>query len=87
MCCFVLADWQVSYLELIHPTDLAAVQLTQHGGLPTVRWQLFPERLEKGSNLSAADASAAISAMCVQDELLAKGLLTSFADSPLVLST
>ncbi len=78
-------DWQVSYLELIHPSDLAAVQLTQQAGLPSVRWQLFPERLEKG--VVRRGRVRGLFLPRAQDEALTKAALASFADSPLVLST
>ena len=37
-----------SYLEMVHPTDFAGVQIASAAELPTVRWHVFPERLEKG---------------------------------------
>jgi hypothetical protein len=40
--------WQVSYLEMIQPSDRAGRELTLIESLPGVRWRLFPESLEKG---------------------------------------
>ena len=37
-----------SYLEMVHPTDFTGVQIATADELPTVRWHVFPERLEKG---------------------------------------
>jgi hypothetical protein len=40
-------DWSLSYCEMVQPADCSAVRV-EDAHLPCVRWQLFPESLEKG---------------------------------------
>ena len=39
---------QVSYVEMVHPSDFRTVELTWRDGQAAVRTPLFADRLEKG---------------------------------------
>lgn len=75
----------VSYLEMVHPTDFAGVQLAVIDGWPTVRWHLFPERLEKGVIRRGRLRGAVLSRR--DDLVAAPAAMNAFAFSPLTLST
>jgi hypothetical protein len=74
-----------SYLELVHPTDFAGVQVSSADGLTTLRWRLFPERLEKGVIRRGRVRGYVLPRH--EDEAAAKKLAAEFAKSELVLST
>jgi hypothetical protein len=78
-------DLSASYVEMIHPTDFAGVQFTTSGELPTVRWHLFPERLEKGVIRRGRVRGLFIPR--AGDLARCEALYREFAASPLVLST
>ena len=75
----------MSYLEMVHPTDFAGVQLENLGGLNSVRWRLFPESLEKGVIRRGRVRGLFLPRDSDLDQ--APQLLADFAASPLVLST
>lgn len=77
--------YDVSYVEMVHPTDFAGIQLSVVDQLPTVRWHLFPERLEKGVIRRGRVRGVLVSR---EDDLhAAQQALAAFATSPLTLST
>jgi hypothetical protein len=75
----------VSYLECVHSTDFAGVQISHADGLSIVRWRLFPERLEKGVIRRGRVRGYLLPR--ASDEALALELIKDFASSQLVLST
>jgi hypothetical protein len=76
---------ELSYLEMVHPSDFAGVQLSQQDNLATVRWHLFPERLEKG--VIRRGRVRGVFLPRADDQQLAVVAINEFAVSPLVLST
>jgi hypothetical protein len=74
-----------SYLELVHPTDFAGVQIASADGLVTLRWRLFPEPLEKGVIRRGRVRGYVLPRK--DDEAAAQKLVDEFAKSELVLST
>jgi hypothetical protein len=74
-----------SYLELVHPTDFAGVQLSRADGLLTLRWRLFPEPLEKGVIRRGRVRGYVLPR--AKDAEAASKLVEEFARSALVLST
>lgn len=74
-----------SYLEMVHPTDFAGVQITSEADQATVRWHVFPERLEKG-----VIRRARVRGLFVprdNDMQHAREQIAAFVLSPLALST
>lgn len=78
-------DFGFSYAEMVHPSDFAGVQCLRQGELPTVRWQLFPERLEKG--VIRRGRVRGVYLARERDTELAQAAFDEFQNSPLVLST
>jgi hypothetical protein len=74
-----------SYLELVHPSDFAGVQLSNSDGLCCLRWRLFPEPLEKGVIRRGRVRGYVLPR--ANDVDLATQLVSAFAAAPLVLST
>jgi len=79
------AGLELSYLEMVHPTDFAGVQLSIIDGLPTARWHLFPERLEKG--VIRRGRVRGVMLPRANDLQQAQKALIEFAHSALTLST
>jgi hypothetical protein len=77
-------DWSLSYCEMVHPSDFSAMQI-QMSDLPSVRWQMFPESLEKG--VIRRGRVRGVFLPRAEDEPLARAAFRTFVDSPQVLST
>lgn len=77
-------DWSLSYCEMIQPADCSAV-CVEDAVLPCVRWQLFPESLEKG--VIRRGRVRGVYLPRKYDAELTLAAFDEFVNSPLALST
>jgi hypothetical protein len=75
----------VSYLEMIHPSDFAGVSLNQPSSPPSLAWTLFPERMEKGVIRRSRICGLLLPQQ--QDREQASLAMQQFAEEPLPLTT
>ncbi len=76
-------DWSLSYCELAQAADISAMQV-ELGEFPSIRWQMFPESLEKG--VIRRGRVRGVFLPREQDEQLARAAWRALVDSPDVLS-